>query len=1009
MFHKRPFNPITRVFKTARLPEKGVRTVTKTITQAAKDDIPRDLFKLSINKGFGLSGKPTKVAYDGIQGLLAVATDDGELHVYGQRQIDFVFTLEQKTIIRQMTFVMGKYILLVDQLNRIITISLESREFYKMRTQPFQITCLETDPILPWVLLGLADGTILVYDVVEDRVSNYMINDLQKLNFFKGAKTSEVISIQWNPRDLGTILISYKYVTILYSLVEKAIKQSFVYELPPYAPGGDYSFDVTKRRNPKVIQSLFHPNSLFILTVHDDNSLVFWDVNTGKLIQARTLFDEDINIPVYGLKKLSQPELPHILKASWICQSNSEYTTLLIANGPSDIDSSAQGLVMIDFGRTPFYSFNSYDSVSAYFLKATQQKLLPIQNKSAIRDFVSIATETPFFNGNHNPQMIVVLLHNGEIETLSYPMRHFIHNGALFPQGVNWIWPQTTKVQAVDVNEEVWQHLNNVSQQELGILEGGYLTTDVGNNHSGCSKTDSHTLLITGHSNGMVRVWNTKNDQHNGNKVFEVDTSRVLNIGIGKAVKHISFEAENLEMSVATENGDVVFYKFEANQFYNEQSLTFNRELVTKFRRFSLADTDSVLVNVRDRAPPHIKYGFMPHFAIHSRHGVVTSLHLSCTRFLVIAYHDGYMLVIDLLHDVVIFNKSIRDVLLSQSKYVSAIDISVMRYDDENYSSIILTCGTDLGQMLSFRVIPNGGEPFKLEFLNTSELLIRGKILNVQTFDGETYEQCKYKNNLGLNKRVVKGKIVLIGSKEVCIFDPGKEKKNLFRKSFASPLITGSICLNIQHSVKEKLAAFISVASNREIMIFRLSDFARVSSFFLPSNIPHILTSSITNSGNLVIKDSSYHSVLISLLKRLGGMADDGEVILYNSDHESFTRPQVNSLQWMRGTSYVTTAQLNRLFSIDREDNYSNPNLIHKFEEANYKVSDTVVQEVKKPSVPIQISRNRHLFRNASRKVGRKFGSIEEKFDNVAMSVGDTMNDAMEETSKDTFKSPFSF
>lgn len=1008
MFHKRPFHPISKVFNTAKIPMKSVETITKTIAKPS-DGIPHDLFKVTINRGLGLSGKPTKVAYDGIQGLMAVATDDGEIHIYGQGQIDFVFNLESKTITRHMTFVMGKYLFLVDDSNRIITISLESRQFHKMRTQPFQVTCIETDPVIPWVLLGLADGSILVYDVVEDIVSTYMINDLQKLNFFRGTKTSEVVSIQWNPRDLGTILISYKYVTVLYSLVEQSIKRSFIYELPPYAPGGEYSFDITKKRSPRVIQSLFHPNSLFILTVHNDNSLVFWDTNTGKLIQARTLFDEDINIPVYGLKKQEQPDLPHILKASWICQSNSEYTTLLIANSSSGIESSVQGMVMIDFGRTPLYSLNSYESVSSYFARATKQKLLPIENKSSIKDFVSIATETPFFGGDHNPQMIVVLLHNGEIETISYPKLQFINNAALFPRSINWIWPQTTKIQAIDVNDEVWQQLNNVSQQEAGILEGGYLSADLSNENSRTNTTSGHTLLITGHSNGMVRVWNAKNDQHIGNKVFEVDTSRVLNIGIRQSVRHISFEPENLEISVAIDNGDVVFSKFEANQSFKEPGLGLNQELETKFRRFSLTDTDAILVNVKDRTPPNIRYGFMPQFAIRSRHGPVTALHLSCTGFLVVAYDDSFMLIVDLAHEAVIFSKSVKDIFLSKSSYVSSIDISVMRYDAEDYSSIILTCGTDLGQILSFRLVPDGDESFTVEFLNTTGLLMKGEILNIQTFDENTMGLCKDISKLGLNKQIVKGRIVLIGSKEVCIFYPGKERNHLFRKSFDSPLTTGSICLNVQHSLRERMAVFISITSNREIMIYRLCDFSKLSSFILPANISRILASTISNGGIMIIKDSDYHSLLISLLKDSNVLTENREMILYNSANEGFSRPQVNSLQWMRGTSYVTTAHLNRVFSTDSDYNYNNPTLLAKFEETNYKTGKTTVQRSKTVSASNQKPGSPHLFRHASKKVGRRFSSIEDKFDNMAIAVGDTMNDTMEEAARDTFKSPFKF
>lgn len=181
MFHKSSFSPIAKVFTTVKLPDRTKKLVNHeehTNKTSFKKNINwNETFNLKGKDTFGLTGKPIKIAYDGVQGLMAIATDNSKLHVYGQRQIDFVFSLKKNTIIKYMAFVMNKFIFLVDSLNRLITLSLESKELYKMRVQPFSITCIETDPVVPWVLLGLTDGTILVYDVVEDRISNYMINN----------------------------------------------------------------------------------------------------------------------------------------------------------------------------------------------------------------------------------------------------------------------------------------------------------------------------------------------------------------------------------------------------------------------------------------------------------------------------------------------------------------------------------------------------------------------------------------------------------------------------------------------------------------------------------------------------------------------------------------------------------------------------------------------------------------------------------------------------------------
>lgn len=1010
MFHKSSFSPIAKVFTTVKLPDRTKKLVNHeehTNKTSFKKNINwNETFNLKGKDTFGLTGKPIKIAYDGVQGLMAIATDNSKLHVYGQRQIDFVFSLKKNTIIKYMAFVMNKFIFLVDSLNRLITLSLESKELYKMRVQPFSITCIETDPVVPWVLLGLTDGTILVYDVVEDRISNYMINNWQKLaNFEDSNENSEVVCIKWNPKDLGTVLISYKKLTVLYSLTEQSVKQTFVYQIPQNMPGSNSSSNSKRvRRRPFVIQSLFHPSSHFVLTIHDDNSLVFWDVNTGKLIQARTLFDEDINVPRSPQQQsTTQEHASPNLKALWVCQSKPEYTTLFISNSSSYPDINIQSIIMINFGRTPFYSLTSYESISHYFSRTTQQTLLPIQSQSSIKDLVSIATETPFYAGNHNPEMILVLFQNGEIEALSYPKAHFVNEGSLFPYGISWIWPQTTIVKAVDIDENTWQNLSSVTTQSLGILEGGHL---VSSSNSSRRQTDDYTLLITGHSNGIVRIWNTNSSQHDCKTLFEMNTSRILNIGIKTAIKHISFSPKNLKMAAATENGDIVFYRFEANQYYSGQKLTMDQAMITKFRRFSLSAVDSFLVDVRERASPRKKYGFMPQFAIHTRHGPVTSLYLSSLNILVVAYHDGYLVVINLITETIIYNKNINDIFLSQSNYVSSINISIMAYADEDYLSTLLICGTDLGQMMIFKIVPDDANELKVTFMKTTSMLVHNKIEDIQTFVDENSNSHKDEPTTELRKCNTKGKIILISCREICIVSPGKERKQLFTKYFNNSIISGQFCSNMPIPLKKNNSFFITLSSNKEIRIFSLPDFSQVSKLALPEYISQVLSGCTTENGNILIKDDTYHSVLFSFFSNGRDSSKIGmnNMVLYNPDHEHFSRPQVNSLQWMRGTHHVTLNELNKVFSADLYHDYYNPRLLKKFEEANYKLGNHMVQDVKTTTMPVQIPRSKSLFRTASKKVGHKF---EEKLDGVLTPVEDKFNTGIKNTRRNVFKTAF--
>ena len=301
-----------------------------------------------------MNGSVTTFAFDPIQSLLALATSTGEIHIYGKQQVEVVFTLDSKATIKSIRFVKGVYLVAADSKDVVLIFSLHTKKLLTAFYAPGKITCIDTDPSLDWMLIGLQSGAVIIYDIDRDNLSPIKIENLQKKRFFPQAVLSPVVSIQWNPRDIGSVLISYERVTVVYSLVDNQIKQHFIYELPPFAPGGDPSVRLDTKRNPKVVQSLYHPNSLHILTVHEDNSLVFWDANNGQLIQARTLFDTDVNVP----KKFNDPSPvrnSQIFKVLWICQANPEYTSLLIAGGSSDPENGCHNLTTVSYTHLDVY------------------------------------------------------------------------------------------------------------------------------------------------------------------------------------------------------------------------------------------------------------------------------------------------------------------------------------------------------------------------------------------------------------------------------------------------------------------------------------------------------------------------------------------------------------------------------------------------------------------------------------------------------------------------------
>lgn len=1042
----RKFNPLNKVLEVGKLAD-NVRvpkvdllgTSTKSIESSSSNSDKKHYYSETQNN-YGLKGKPLKVAYCGIQSLMAIATDRGEIHIYGQKQIDWKFDIDRDDFSKYLHFVKGLYLVVVTKSNRVITISLKTKSFFHVKTIPLDITCMTCDPTLMWLLFGLEDGTVMVYNVETNIISNYVINDLQKLQFFHGKRHSKVVSLEWNPKDLGTVLVAYKYVTVLYSLTEGKIKSSFSYQLEPYAPGGDFSTNITKKRTPPVIQALFHPNSLFVLTIHEDNSLVFWDSNTGTLIEARTLFSSEINIPNRNYCGPSQIDLPHILKAKWICQSNTEYTTLFIVNRPSNTDFESQSIVVIEFGRTPLYTLNSYESVGRYFTEVKQQKLLPIPNSSNIKDIIPIATETPFFSECHNPKLILLLLENGELEGVTFPIANFVYQGCSFPRGISWLWPKLCIVEGLTIEKQMWTQMNAIIQKNDSLLSGGALMkkiiTQIYENEP--------TLMITGHSNGIVRIWNSIHKDYDVNETFEIDIASILNSSAKNSVLKISFATEDLTFAASLANGSTLLCKFEANEYFATNSSNRNQQIEAKFKRFSLSNFDSFVVDVKDRAPAHIKYGFMPQYTINYK-GTVTALYQSAIEFTIVAYQDGTLFILYSNADKsleTVHHDNISNLKGTKSHCVTAVNLSIQQFASDRYSSILLSCGTDMGELIYFKIVTTGGCSYRAQFTNVVESVCTGSVRNIHSFDVVSLKSCisTPESLLKMNKgEVTKGHLVVIGKKELHSLKPGNPNISRINRTISTAIISSELCCH-NNQITHHCENFITLVTQMgSVVCFTIPDFSNKVNISLPFQIEKIDHCSVLPTGHVIVKDGSYHCTLVDIFNdkkdiKAEGEVEQDEIELYDSECEFSKRPQVNSLQWIRGTGYIYEKDINDIFlsaphdKLNKQREVQNiqqtkPNIakpwLKNAQQSNNIVKDQLVETIQHRQTntantsnyqlvsnqkEIAVPRSRkNFFGKMVKKMNRKLDDAQDKVDDWTMSIGTSMNDVMQDNSRDLF------
>lgn len=182
----------------------------------------------------------TAIAYDPVQSLLAIATKDNDVRIFGQINVEVVFEFNIKHPIVSLRFVKGVYLLCTSPGSGLTVLSLHSKQIIGTFSFPGTVTAAETDPSLDWAIFGLANGSLIFYDVDRLNLTQFRIDNLQKKVMPK-EKMSPVVSIEWHPRDIGTLLVAYNQCAIVYSLVTGQIKCTLTYTLLKEHKGFQYS------------------------------------------------------------------------------------------------------------------------------------------------------------------------------------------------------------------------------------------------------------------------------------------------------------------------------------------------------------------------------------------------------------------------------------------------------------------------------------------------------------------------------------------------------------------------------------------------------------------------------------------------------------------------------------------------------------------------------------------------------------------------------------------------
>lgn len=512
--------------------------------------------------------------------------------------------------------------------------------------------------IAEWALIRAYIGDIIAYDLDREALSGFKIPNLfREVN--PRSRLLPVVSMQFHPRDIGTLLIGYTEGAALFSFKQNKPTKFFQYEVPRGAPGGlsDLAGPHEVRR-PRLSHAIWHPTGTFILTAHDDSSLVFWDPRDGRIVEARTIQTTNVHLAgggkssmqsSVGVRSVKQP----YFEIFWCSKENPDDTGLLIAGG-TPTSNPTPGLTFLDLAQTPNYQTSSWDILAKHFQIPKRTHILPTPPNAEVVKFLPIPRSSPHYAGSHDPIAVITLLSSGELITLSFPSGHPITPTNQLHVSVSFVHPFVTKTALACVERTRWLGIRELRQHGPNFLLGGIEETKPMKRH------ENRNIIQTAHADGTIRVWDAGHgDEIENGIVLQVDLARAVGRFEDIDVTQMNMSGATGEISVGLKSGEVVVFRLNKNQQAGREPPPLKPNA-----------PPGRLTNIVERADPALKEGLLPLTLLNEQQGPVTALRHSDVGFVAVGF-EGSIAVIDLRGPAIIHTQLLSD-LASKSKRVSS-------------------------------------------------------------------------------------------------------------------------------------------------------------------------------------------------------------------------------------------------------------------------------------------------------------------------------------------------
>ncbi|ERT02751.1 hypothetical protein HMPREF1624_01053 [Sporothrix schenckii ATCC 58251] len=877
---------------------------------------------------YGVDSQISCIAYDPVQSLMAVGTTQsrfgpGTIYVYGRGRVNKVIRPKGGASLRQIQFSANRLVSL-DAKSEIAMWNLDTGNRIGGSVSAGAAVCMVTDPMLDWAFLGLTNGDIIAYDLDRERLSPFRVQNLWRNRpggvdprvrgggpGTDASAAMNLVTMQLHPRDAGQLLIGYSTGAVLYSFKQNEAIKYFEYVVPPGAPGGNGETPQVQRK-PRLTQAVWHPTGTFVLTAHDDGSLVFWDPRDGRVVMARSLYDVSVDQPV--TRPPGARAIDPFVQIAWCCKKNPDDTALLIAGGLA-IDEPEKGLTFLELGPTPVYATSSWQILSDHF-KGKRQQLLQIPQGTEVTGFCLAPRQSPHFGGASDPIAVFALLNSGEMLTLSFPSGYPISPTNQLHPSLSFVSPFVGTFTVSTMARERWLGLTESRNLGERLLRGGAEAPKPRRRY------ERRDIIQTAHADGTVRLWDAGHaDEIENQAQLQVDVARAVDRDHDVDVSALSLAAGTGEFAIGTRQGEVVLFRWGANKFYGRGGGDGSQPLNSNPGGFT---------DISSRTEENLQDGLQPWVRYEMMQGPITALKVADVGFVAAGSENGFLSIVDLRGPAVIFHGSMADFAKSEKRssflskhsstssslsgkdFPTVIEFAVLSLEGKSYSSLVCLVGTNQGKVITFELLPSGAS-YTAKIAGIAEH--KDRVVAICPIVSETGAPASATGAsvAGLRSgQHVNGTLVVATQKEARIFKPvaAKGASKSFDDAFC---YSASVAHYEQHGY-----ALVGVFGDGTLRTFSLPGLKEISKAplrgFEPSRHADAV---VTPSGDVYGWSGPSELVIVSAFGRSAGPVNPQEGTmgdtLVNPELAVPPRPTISNLQWISGTQYVSLTDLDLL------------------------------------------------------------------------------------------------